>query len=183
MRFLIYHVTLAFVFTVVLSLEACAGKPRASNGKSSRLDSQVENEPSQAQELSLTDRWLGARARTEALNAQKRSIYHIRHLWSLIKRYKLEHGKTPNSLDDLAPYYSTPDGLGKYLLDGWGRSFYYSATGSDFTLLCFGRDGVPTPPPVTWPGGRTGYTGCFDFDADIIMINGQWAQTPYGLGR
>ncbi len=170
--------------TVVFPL--IAGLPFGPFGEEySQFEAQAQNGVTQAQEKSiilstLAEENMRVQAKHEGLSAQKISIHHLRRLADSIELYKIEHGRTPNGLEDLAPNYLTHDGLEERILDGWGRHVYYSATRSDFTLICFGLDGAPNPQTVTWPGG---YTASFDFDADIIMINSKWAQTPEGLAR
>jgi hypothetical protein len=127
----------------------------------------------------MQEQELSVEAQAEALNAQKVSIYHMFALSGLIEKHKTETGRTPQSLEDLAAYL-TPKGFADFVLDGWKRRIYYSSNGSDFTLFCFGLDGIPNAKETVLPGG---YTPHLDFDADIIIINNRWARSPDGLNR
>ncbi len=125
--------------------------------------------------LSVTE----AQTQADELRAQKTSIFNIYSLSKLIEHHKLEHGQTPSKLEDLAPYL-TSDGLYEFMHDGWGRGIFYYSNSADYTLICFGHDAIPAHENNASPGG---YSRHLDFDADIIMINGNWAQTPEGLDR
>ena len=63
------------------------------------------------------------------------------------------------------------------LVDGWNSFFLYgtSASRGDFALCSTGADGVPETSPS---GGAT-----TSFNADIIFVNGTFAQFPEGVQR
>ena len=64
-------------------------------------------------------------------------------------------------------------------IDGWSRSFYYFTTGKSYLLISFGRGGRPAT-QTSDPGGISKRR---DFDTNIVMIDGRWAQTPIDVDR
>ncbi len=61
--------------------------------------------------------------------------------------------------------------------DGWGNELYFFSTGTHYVIVSFGRNGVPDS-QVSEPGRPTSVR---DYDADIVWIDGEWAQLPWGL--
>ena len=59
------------------------------------------------------------------------------------------------------------------VIDGWSRPFRYASDGVVYTVVSFGADAQRTTP---YPGGAT-----HDFDADIVLVGGQFYQWPEGL--
>jgi hypothetical protein len=55
--------------------------------------------------------------------------------------------------------------------DGWGRPFWYLSNGTEYTLVSYGKDGIPD----AQRGGATA-----SFDCDIIFANGAFFQWPSG---
>lgn len=114
---------------------------------------------------------------TSDLRAEKLTVARIHDLGLRIEEYGLEsNGRSPRSLDALKEMFELPQ---ERFEDGWGRALYFFATESQCMLVSFGRNGKPDP-QVAPPGGSVPYR---DHDADIVWINGEWAQTPFGIGR
>jgi hypothetical protein len=108
------------------------------------------------------------------------TVHNMRLLGQLVRLHREDHGKDPASLDGLVRAYESDLALTK---DGWGRELYYYSTGSDFVLASFGKDGVPISSRCA-PGCIAGATPPSTlYDIDIVMINGEWAQTPADVDR
>ena len=120
-----------------------------------------------------------AQVQADGLRAQKITIYRMATLSDLIKSYVREHERCPESLSAVGPYV-TPEALADLILDGWGRPIRYYSSGTDYALVCYGFDGLASLHQTVSPGG---YTHQLDFDADIVILNGNWAQSPAGLDR
>ncbi len=61
--------------------------------------------------------------------------------------------------------------------DGWGNELYFFSTGTHCVIVSFGRNGAPDS-QVSEPGKPT---PARNYDADIVWIDGEWAQLPWGL--
>ena len=62
------------------------------------------------------------------------------------------------------------------LADGWNSWFCYAVDGTpalNYAIRSMGRDGIPDSSPV-W--GQT-----TSFDADVILVDGQFVQYPAGV--
>ena len=102
---------------------------------------------------------------------QRRSMGDMHTLVTANGTYRVD-------LQEYAP--SLPDLLvgGEYLQvlvsdDGWGNAFTYTTDGETYTLTSLGRDGSTGPaPPTPWVNEP--------FDADIIVVDGMFAQSPEG---
>jgi hypothetical protein len=104
-------------------------------------------------------------------------------LVGVLSRYQEVEGRTPDSLEVLtrgSPPHILPEAAVKILSDGWGRPIYYQSTGSSFALASFGRDGVPDSGGAQVAGGWSEYLA---YDSDLVIIDGDWAQSPLGLPR
>jgi general secretion pathway protein G len=123
---------------------------------------------------------------------QKRSMADIRSLSTALEAYATDMNSYP-----AAAGYSLPTGLslptGTFgaaadnlsptyirvapLQDGWNSWYLYGtgATKSDYVVCSSGADGVPQGSP---PYGPTS-----DFNADIILVDGAFAQWPDGAQR
>jgi hypothetical protein len=55
--------------------------------------------------------------------------------------------------------------------DAWGRPFWYSSDGKAYSLVSWGKDGIPD----AQKGGATN-----SFDCDIVFSNGAFFQWPSG---
>jgi general secretion pathway protein G len=105
---------------------------------------------------------------------QKATMLDIRQLSHALERFAIDHNAYPrvSSVEDLRqllePEYirETP------VSDGWGNRILYQCAenGQDFTLVSFGKDGVPQAAP---PGGEI-----VSVDDDIIFANGRFTQKP-----
>ena len=107
---------------------------------------------------------------------QKRTMADLRTIGSAVEAYAVDVSKYPagittwaglESLIDPTYIRNPPDG------DGWGNPWAVNttATGSDYSLVSPGKDGVVGPQP----GGQTG-----DFNCDIVFSGGQFFQWPEG---
>jgi hypothetical protein len=115
----------------------------------------------------------------ESRSERRKQIRTVSNMWMLnavIQLYRQDHHASPARLDQLGmPYMKTPPTT----KDGWGREFYYHAIGEKFVLASFGRNGIPESLQCA-PGC---FSGAVLYDADIVMIDGEWAQTPFGVDR
>ena len=122
---------------------------------------------------------------------QRRTMGDMRTIATAVEAYSVDLNRYPPSAGFTMPTgvavasavtlsgvegYISPTYLRKIpLLDGWGSWFAYSvtaATGTDYLIVSFGKDGVLTA--ATW-GPTT------NFNADIIYVDGQFVQYPEGV--
>ncbi len=88
-----------------------------------------------------------------------------------IEFFQEENKIPPPSLRAVLREYGVDERLAD---DEWGRPFYYYASSNGFILASFGKSGQPRPQSV--PPGYRSPVG--DYDANIVMVNGDWAQRP-----
>ena len=110
---------------------------------------------------------------------QKLTINNMQLLNTMIATYHDDHRQDPARLDDLVPDYAKTRAM---MTDGWGRRFYYFSSGDGFVLASFGKAGVPRNSDCQ-PGCIAMGDPHHPFDTNIVMINGEWAQTPVGVDR
>ena len=109
--------------------------------------------------------------------AQKLTVVSMICIVANVKLYADEHGgKFPTSLPLLRDMYKFPD---RSLNDGWDRALYYYSTGDTYVLASFGQSGKPDAQESV-AGGESLKNS---YEADIVVINGEWAQSPFGVGR
>lgn len=114
-------------------------------------------------------------------NAQKATCGAILGAQANVEAFKSDFPgkKLPTTLSALHQVMGGVDPDGRLWLDGWGRPLVFFVTwDGNYVIASFGKDGVPQGQAAT-PGGATIDT---DRDADIVMINGEWAQKPGGVG-
>jgi hypothetical protein len=104
------------------------------------------------------------------------TVSNIDYIRLAINLYREGHGVPPPTLKTLQAAGSVKS---EWLLDGWGRPIIYFTTGHSYLLLSLGRAGVPTSQQAS-PGG---ILAGVDYDANIVMIDGSWAQTPHDVDR
>jgi len=126
----------------------------------------------------------GVSARQPSPEAERQkqgvTMHHMHLLEGLIRLHRTDFLKDPAHLDQMVRAYESDPILTK---DGWGRDFYYYSTGETYVLASFGRNGMPASSRCE--------PGCIAdavppdslYDLDIVMINGDWAQTLAGLDR
>lgn len=110
---------------------------------------------------------------------QIQTMARMRQIHDYIVLYREDHGSDPASLEILARKYSAGR---EAAVDGWRRPFFYYTTGDGYVLASFGRSGIPTP-QVSRPGEVAPPGSSEDFEVDFVLINGEWAQSPYGVDR
>jgi hypothetical protein len=94
--------------------------------------------------------------------------------------YRKDHSSAPANLAILAGEYKLPtDAVMDGWMDGWGHRLYFYSTGTHYVLASFGRSGIPRAP--TAPAG--GISPQVDFDTNMVMIDGEWAQSPVNVDR
>jgi general secretion pathway protein G len=108
---------------------------------------------------------------------QRRSMAELRSVALAVSSYAADYSFAPRVaagvVGELRPYVTPtylrhlPDG------DGWGRPLVYTSNGLEYTLMCWGSDGLPQ---VTLPLGPT-----TDFTADIVIADGIFVQWPEGM--
>ena len=121
----------------------------------------------------------GTQVQGDGLRTQEKTIFRMFTQSDLIDDYVRGRGQRPENLRAPGPYL-TPVTPADSTVDGWGRPFGYYSSGDDYALLSYGRDGLPDLHASALPSG---YTCQLDLDADIVILNGEWAQFPAGLGR
>ena len=150
----------AAIFTVSVSLVVCVGVGLAGSNYS-------EISPEQTAANHEGDQY-----------AQKISVSNIVRIALVIKQFMKNTGTVPIALIELTEGevpYIRPDVAKDLLLDGWGNAIYYTTNGTDFILVSHGRDGLPVSPDLRLTHGSSAHG---DYDADMVMINGKWAQSP-----
>lgn len=111
---------------------------------------------------------------------QKITVNNMTLIKAMIFAYREDHKKDPAQITDLVPAYAKDRSMMK---DGWGREFYYYSSGKYFVLASFGRGGAPRH-PLCEPGCVATATPPENpYDINIVMINGEWAQTPVDVDR
>jgi hypothetical protein len=104
------------------------------------------------------------------------SVGAIQGVVLAIDTYREEHKTNPPSLSALVPSYMRD---ARALSDLWGRPLHYYASETHYVLASLGRNGVPD--------GQQAKAGGFgpanDFDQDIVLIDGVWAQSPPDVDR
>jgi len=119
----------------------------------------------------------------ENYKAQKTTVDHIKTINLLVDFYKSKEGHTPDNLTSFITSeepYIKPEASDKMFSDGWGNRLHYYSTGDSYVIASFGRDGVPDAGGSQAAGGWSAF---LDFDADIVAINGDWAQSPDNISR
>jgi general secretion pathway protein G len=94
---------------------------------------------------------------------QKRTIADMRSAATSVELYRASHNALP---DSIAPQK-----------DGWGHDFRYKSDGTNYWIVSAGKDGVfeEDDPSSYTPGPTT------NFDADIVMQNGELRRWPGGV--
>ena len=92
-----------------------------------------------------------------------------------VESYREEFGSYPTDLDELVERFGTAP---QYISDGWCRPLVYFRHEHGYILASFGKSGVPEaqrvdPPTVVVPEQ--------DFETDVVLIDGEWVQTPSGV--
>jgi general secretion pathway protein G len=87
------------------------------------------------------------------INRVNPTLAAMKHLEAVLEFFKVDHGRYPESLQDLVhrPHFVDPKRwpAGGYLpelpIDEWGRPFYYTVPGvrGPFDLVSLGQDGKP----------------------------------------
>ena len=93
-----------------------------------------------------------------------------------IDTYREEHKTNPPSLRALVPSYMRD---ARALSDLWGRPLYYYASEGHYVLASFGKNGIAEG-QLTKAGG---FGQANDVDQDIVLIDGEWAQSPENVDR
>jgi hypothetical protein len=93
-----------------------------------------------------------------------------------VDAYREAQKANPPSLNALVPSYLT----GAHTFsDSWGRPLVYYATETHYILASYGKNGVPDG-QLTKAGG---FGPANNFDQDIVLIDGEWAQSPPNVDR
>jgi len=109
--------------------------------------------------------------------AQIASVAAMGNIVVVLNLYAADHGgHFPDNLQSLVGSYKFPDWS---LRDGWKRPLYYYSTGTSYILISYGRSGQPDSQTST----AGGVSGEKEYEADIVLINGAWAQSPTGVDR
>jgi general secretion pathway protein G len=108
---------------------------------------------------------------------QSRTISDIRTISQGLAMYDRDHTEYPRAAS-LEPLTNISEGLVMYVgqppvNDGWGQSFLYRSDGRAYTVASVAANGLIDPP---WTLGTT-----TRFDDDIVIIDGNFFQMPYGV--
>jgi hypothetical protein len=112
----------------------------------------------------------------EDFKAQAHAVSSIRAMRLNVKQFKEEYGELPLTLEEVRQLYGADD---RYFVDGWGREILYYRSENHYLLCSFGKNGTPEQQAAK-PGGVVAER---NYDTDIIMLNGEWVQTPRGVAR
>ncbi len=119
------------------------------------------------------------RGRPADLVRQGQTITNMQLVQGLIDLYREDHHSDPPNLGRLAKEYSVAQNA---IVDGWGRALFYYTTGNSYVLASFGKGGAPRP-QLSRPGSVAPPIAEGAFEVNIVMINGEWAQTPSNVDR
>jgi len=109
--------------------------------------------------------------------AQIASVAAMGNIVIVLNLYAADHGgHFPDNLQSLVGSYKFPDWS---LRDGWKRPLYYYSTGTSYILISYGRSGLPDSQEST----SGGFSAEKRYEADIVLINRTWAQSPAGVDR
>jgi len=109
--------------------------------------------------------------------AQIVTVSAMRSISQEVSHYMTEHqGAAPNTLEELRLAYDLP---AKWFRDGWGRPFSFFTTGQSYVLASFGKSGSPESQRAS-PGGVVQE---LDYESDIVIVDGKWAQTPLDVDQ
>jgi general secretion pathway protein G len=105
---------------------------------------------------------------------QRSTMADIRGVANAVEAYSLDSGLPPTAsgnwqelIDNLTPIYAKhlPDS------DHWKNGYTYSSDGTGgYTIESFGRDGID--------GANISISSRFNFDLDIVLVNGQFIAVP-----
>lgn len=110
---------------------------------------------------------------------QKRTMADIQSLATSVEAYAVDHDEYPvfGSLDELRELVEPTYIIKAPSVDGWGYSFFCEGDADGYLIRSPGKDGVlDVADPRSYRGGRSG-----DFNADIVLENGEFLQWPQGL--
>jgi hypothetical protein len=103
----------------------------------------------------------------------------MRLLGELIQSYSSDHGGAlPMRLEDVLLRYQREPDLDA-LVDGWERPIVYFASESHYVLMSGGRNGAYESQRAE-PGHVVGEV---DYNTDVVLVDGQWSQTPHSVDR
>ncbi len=106
---------------------------------------------------------------------QKRTMADLRSIGTALEMYQKDNGFYPNLQDStvmaIRPHLHIYNGSIN-ALDGWQTDFFYSSTGSDYSLISYGKNRTQDLP---YHNGSTN-----NFDADIVFSQGTFIQWPEG---
>jgi general secretion pathway protein G len=108
---------------------------------------------------------------------QRRTMTDMRLMATAVNVYSIDYSFMPRFASatsaQIAPYVVPTYVKAFPARDGWQHTYHYQASGFNYTLWSYGRDGVQDSSIV---GGPT-----TSFDADLILFNGVWTQWPEGM--
>lgn len=108
---------------------------------------------------------------------QRKSMATMRNLSTALQAYESDNSRFPSdsiSMQQLQALLS-PDLFNSVkVTDGWGYDLNYETNLSSFTLESYGDDAADGPADIT-------YDTRFEFDYDIVMIDGIFISSPEHL--
>lgn len=111
---------------------------------------------------------------------QKRTMADMYAIGGGLEQYREEIGEElPSALRGLCEALELKGDLCG--TDAWGHEFFYrvSVDRKSYVLVSFGRDGSPEGSEAE--GEMFSKRG--DYDADMVIVDGQWSRSPAGLCR
>lgn len=94
---------------------------------------------------------------------QRRTIADMRRVTMNVEVYRQEHNAFPDTIDPVK--------------DAWGNNLRYKNDGTNYWIVSAGKDGrFEEDDPSRYTAGTT-----TNFDADIVMENGEMLRAPAGV--
>lgn len=122
---------------------------------------------------------------------QKRTMADMRSVATAVESYQVEWSHYPAAAFVMPSGLTLPTGtIGSIatkvsptyirivpLRDGWDSWLEYGSgnNGSDYVIRSTGRDGIAETSPT--------FSQTTDFNSDIIMVDGEFVQLPYGVQK
>jgi type II secretory pathway pseudopilin PulG len=107
---------------------------------------------------------------------QKRTIADMQSISASIQQYEQQHFRFPEATD-VEGLRSEIAQAGLITTDGWASPMRYGTDGTNYWLISAGKDGkFETDDPREYASGST-----TAFDADIVLVNGEFVRYPKGL--
>lgn len=118
---------------------------------------------------------------------QKRTVAELREVSTALAGYQSDHGSYPSAATDAELRAAIAgNGYTGQLVDGWGKPLRYTCLGpaedgcSSYELASGGKDGHFEQEPGLYADGEIGVR---DFDADLVIRDGELVRRPAVVAR